>query len=188
MRTAFTIIWAAMALVGTPLVAAAQGFSNHWSFTDQNTGKIVSGTIDNLQEGDKISAAGLTINVISSPFDDLVGAYTLNNTFGFFPATNNIYSAKNGLVTFANFQYANTKNDLLFFSTNPTDDEFSFFPELVNAARTKDAFNQLEGTVFSPAVAAVPESSTWVMMIVGMGAVGWALRRRRKMAVQFSCG
>ena len=33
---------------------------------------------------------------------------------------------------------------------------------------------------FAPAVSAIPEPSTWAMMIIGFGAVGVALRRRRK--------
>lgn len=42
--------------------------------------------------------------------------------------------------------------------------------------------------LIEPAAAAVPEPSTWAMMIVGIGAVGAALRRRRKMEAQLSCG
>ncbi len=37
---------------------------------------------------------------------------------------------------------------------------------------------------FSPVAAAVPEPASWAMMIVGFGAVGFAMRRRRKMAVR----
>ena len=33
---------------------------------------------------------------------------------------------------------------------------------------------------FAPAVSAIPEPSTWAMMILGFGAVGVAMRRRRK--------
>ena len=28
-------------------------------------------------------------------------------------------------------------------------------------------------------VAAVPEASTWAMMLLGLGGIGWALRRKR---------
>ena len=34
--------------------------------------------------------------------------------------------------------------------------------------------------VFRAATSAVPEPGTWAMMLLGMGAVGWALRRNRE--------
>jgi hypothetical protein len=40
--------------------------------------------------------------------------------------------------------------------------------------------NQLRGT------SAVPEPATWAMMLVGFGAVGGAMRRRRRVAVHFA--
>jgi hypothetical protein len=40
------------------------------------------------------------------------------------------------------------------------------------------------GTItFSDTPAAIPEPATWAMMILGMGTVGFALRRRRELAV-----
>lgn len=38
----------------------------------------------------------------------------------------------------------------------------------------------------SPVVAAVPEPATWAMMILGMGAVGFAMRRRQKVTTRVS--
>lgn len=40
----------------------------------------------------------------------------------------------------------------------------------------------------SPVAAAVPEPATWGMMILGMGAVGYALRRRQKVTTRVSYG
>jgi len=39
---------------------------------------------------------------------------------------------------------------------------------------------------FAPAVSAVPEPATWAMMIIGFGAVGVAMRRRRRDHVRVS--
>jgi len=39
---------------------------------------------------------------------------------------------------------------------------------------------------FAPAVSAIPEPATWAMMIIGFGAVGVAMRRRRKDNVRVS--
>lgn len=41
-------------------------------------------------------------------------------------------------------------------------------------------------TASSSAVAAVPEPAGWAMMIVGMGAVGFAMRRRRKVTTRIA--
>ena len=43
-----------------------------------------------------------------------------------------------------------------------------------------------DGTGFRLTVASVPEPATWGMMFVGFGAMGGAMRRRRKGAVSFS--
>lgn len=42
------------------------------------------------------------------------------------------------------------------------------------------------GTLSLASTAAVPEPSTWALMIVGFGAVGYAMRRRQKFAVRFA--
>ena len=38
---------------------------------------------------------------------------------------------------------------------------------------------------FSPSTAAVPEPSTWAMMLLGFGAIGWVLRRRKRTGLAF---
>ena len=40
-------------------------------------------------------------------------------------------------------------------------------------------------TISAAAVAAVPEPSTWAMLITGFGIVGFAMRRRRRISVSF---
>jgi len=35
-------------------------------------------------------------------------------------------------------------------------------------------------------VQAVPEASTWAMMLAGLGAVGFAMRRKRNVAISFA--
>lgn len=39
---------------------------------------------------------------------------------------------------------------------------------------------------FKASAGAVPEPSTWMMLILGFGAVGYAMRRRQKVAVRFA--
>lgn len=46
--------------------------------------------------------------------------------------------------------------------------------------------NQLYRLTLSAAVGAVPEPATWAMMILGFGAAGTALRRRRRVSVRFA--
>lgn len=42
------------------------------------------------------------------------------------------------------------------------------------------------GAVIADATSAVPETATWSVMIVGMGAIGYALRRRRQVVTRVS--
>ena len=49
-----------------------------------------------------------------------------------------------------------------------------------------DNLGALTVNVNLPAAAAVPETATWGMMILGMGAVGFAMRRRQRVATRVS--
>lgn len=70
--------------------------------------------------------------------------------------------------------------DLLAATTKPTGETFS----TLAAAPADSTF---KGVAFAPtAVTAVPEPETWATIIVGMGAVGFALRRRQRITTRIS--
>ena len=79
------------------------------------------------------------------------------------------------------------------FSLSPITDSFgafSFgFTDLSNEGASNE-FYGIDNIVVSinnvPGTGAVPEPATWAMMVVGFGAVGSAMRSRRKMAVTFA--
>lgn len=67
--------------------------------------------------------------------------------------------------------------DLLSATTKPTGESFS----TLAAAPVDSTF---KGVAFAPTAltAAVPEPATWGMMILGMGAIGFAMRRRKNVS------
>jgi hypothetical protein len=52
-----------------------------------------------------------------------------------------------------------------------------------NVTQTNDAFKLLGVSVSKPSVGSVPEPASWALMIVGFGAVGSSMRRRRNTAL-----
>jgi hypothetical protein len=163
-----------LALTACAALAApsfAQTFSNNWSFVDEGTGQTVGGLISGLANGDDLSADGLTITVTQSPYDVMLGTYSVDLGQGL-----DTYSASNGVVTFASFLYTDEIGELLYFGTNPTGG--SYYPELHSDQTLEDAFNFDTGMQFS-AAAGVPEPASWAMMVGGFGLLGSAMRRRR---------
>jgi hypothetical protein len=177
MTTCAVAAWAALA---APAFAAT--FSNTWSFVDTDTGATVGGVISGLTDGDNLSADGLTITVTQSPYDVMLGEYTSDFSAGAgYPSDQDTYSASGGVVTYANFIYANEMGEFLTFGTDPASG--SFYPQLVSYNTGEWAYNQAAGVQFSAVTAGeptgVPEPATWTIMIGGLGLVGVTMRRRR---------
>jgi len=53
----------------------------------------------------------------------------------------------------------------------------------VSWSASGSGFDNMKQLRIGGIAAAVPEASTWAMMLLGLGATGWALRRRRKLNV-----
>ncbi|PZQ64611.1 MAG: hypothetical protein DI570_04795 [Phenylobacterium zucineum] len=167
--------WTALA---APSLAAT--FSNTWSFVDTVSGQTVSGLISGLTNGDNQSADGLTITVTTSPRGVFLGEYTFD--FGANagdPSLPDTYSAAGGVITFANFIYANEMGEFLTFGSAPGNG--SRYPYFISYNTFEEAYNMTSGIQFSAVSApgGVPEPATWALMIGGFGLAGSALRRRQ---------
>lgn len=112
--------------------------------------------------------------------DSLVLASNTNNSNGFGPLTQNTlfnFNLSDGSTitqtrTISSTGFAN--RNLLNFDVGPVS-SFSFTPRTGTGG-----FLQFDDITVSPAVvAAVPEPSTWAMMLIGLGFVGGAMRRRK---------
>jgi hypothetical protein len=122
----------------------------------RNPGQIVVGFSTALTTG-----AGIDLRVYDV-------ASSLNETFNVFVSPDNI--------TFTFVGGANAVNNTLDFGALYSG-AFSFV-RLVNSSTLVSVdIDAVEG--FYQSAGAVPESSTWAMMIVGFGVVGRALRSRR---------
>jgi len=180
LRLLKTTACAAMAWAALAAPSLAATFSNNWSFVDTISGQTVSGVISGLENGDGLSADGLTITVTTSPYDVMLGEYTFD--FGANsgdPSLPDTYSAAGGVITFANFIYANEVGEFLTFGSAPGGG--TRYPYFVSYNTLEEAYNQTSGMQFSAVSApgGVPEPASWALMIGGFGLAGAALRRRQ---------
>jgi hypothetical protein len=155
--------------------AAPTIYTNNWSFIDQVSNTVVKGTLSGLSGGNNISTSSLFATVTQAPSTGF-GVFNLKGV--------GEYSASNGIVTYASFYLYDAGNNYLVFGTNP--DTSTINPQLRNISTGSNAYNFDVGTSFSAATAAVPEPAAWAMMILGMGAVGFAMRRRSKVTTRVS--
>ena len=94
-------------------------------------------------------------------------------------------SDNNFLTSFDTLALAITKTGGETVQTLTAPGSFSFTPT-ATGSYTAIVFgdpgvsNGIELGTFGVTVAAVPEAETWAMMLVGMGLVGWQLRRKVK--------
>ena len=153
---------------------------------------ITGGNYDYFQSSLAISAAGVVVGYNRSGFQAVTGnvsffanAYTLDaNGLLVFDATHLLKQGDNpGYALLGNGR--NRWGDYSSVSVDPTDStKFWAIGEFANfrdQAQTLDGWATWIGVVkFGQNVAAVPESSTWMMMIAGFGFIGASMRRRTR--------
>jgi hypothetical protein len=171
MQKALWFVTAAISVLALPNSAvAATTFSNSWSFFDILSGTYVEGTISGIENGTHVPASGLTALVSQAPFAVPSNLFAEGSGFQY-------YDANNGVITFANISLREPSNFRLFLGTDPAGATYQ--PALYRDTRTEYAYNPAGGLTFLAIGGAVPEPTTWAMMIGGLGAVGGAVRRRR---------
>ncbi len=172
------LLLAAIAAGALAAPATAQTYTNTWSWVaTQGTaiGSTVGGTISGFSNGTNLSATGLTFTVTKSPYADLLGIYTQDVGSG--SGNLNQYTASNGLITAISTLYRDAAGNRLYMGFN---DPSGYVPELANASFSEDLYTTSKTATEFTAVStsAVPEPATWAMTIVGLGAVGFAMRRK----------
>ncbi len=104
-----------------------------------------------------------------------VNLYSIQSVFGDFQKSGTIY-----LSFLAKKDGAVLKSIESTSLTTP-----SFYAEYNDFGATSNRYNIVSSTISqNVAVPAVPEPATWVFMIVGVGAVGGMMRRKRSQTVQ----
>ena len=117
------------------------------------------------------------------------GAFSLNS-FDFASAAYNVYSAAS-LVTITGTTAANATVSQIFAPVAGGFQTFTVLPTFANVTSVRfDAFGNLNRSAYDnivvDAAGAVPEPASWAMMILGLGAVGFAMRRRQNVRTTVS--
>ncbi len=173
-----------------PLVALAVSAPASAALIEKNfvvTGRDASGPFSTLN---------LNFNIV---FDNSMDIATTKDGLTVFETVpgyslNYAYEASSDLLSVGTFVGVNsitldsTKNDLGFFLKGASTSDTSVLGGIDYTASTPPKFFSARTVtvVSTDLTAAVPEPSTWALMILGFGAVGAAMRRRQKVAVRFA--
>lgn len=152
------------------------------------------------------NAQALTFNLTGSrtatfTLDDAIPDSFTSSFIGDQVFFNNVTGTFGGVAGTGNISFGtNLAADLNIQSSNLGFTQLSAPGNLFTGPASNPTFNQgtfsLSGgftagpatlTISQAAVSAVPEASTWAMMLFGFGGVGFAMRRRKKLSqVQFA--
>ena len=169
-----TVVAAAFALsltAGTPVFAqsvptsaGARATAGSYNFNVSNGSIFAGGTVTTNAMGHAISISGL-VN----------GTDTITGLSNYASADNDLYTT-GAFVTFAGLSFSTAAVGSFNFFNNGNG-YYGFLSSVINANGYPD------NRIATAAVAPVPEPTTWYMMLVGFGAVGFGVRRRARMVV-----
>jgi PEP-CTERM motif len=163
----------ALALVSA---GSAQALTYEWSFDDTATGQVVDGTISGLVEGQNALSA-VTVTLLGSADASAPGTGWAPDTVLGYNNSSTGFTVTDGLVTFASGLYTlavDGGTDYLFFGSSPG--VGTYYPQLVT-----QNINQTD-TGVPEQFSAIPEPSSWALMIAGFGLAGAGLRLARRRA------
>lgn len=139
----------------------------------------VQGYIENAVVGDN-SDFVLTATITRSGDAATLGSgYTLLYLVGTDPA---FRISSSGRVTFANAIFSRGGSQTLTLVT-PGSTAFTNFLFSSNGSSYSGQDAQTGRAVFGAIAAGVPEPSSWALMIIGFGVLGWSMRKRRSAAL-----
>ncbi|WP_337187609.1 PEPxxWA-CTERM sorting domain-containing protein [Phenylobacterium sp.] len=130
--------------------------------------------------------AGLALSRVTSGLGDNAGAWSHDPGFGIIELARGLTLGSTGWADLTTYTFdieytaSNVKvwvNDVLQFDVDGVfgSGAFGFY----NYSQQNVTYAGIEDDVLPPPVGGVPEPSTWAMMILGFGAAGSLLRRRR---------
>lgn len=156
---------------------AAQATTYNFSYNFSN-GDIVSGSFDGTDSAGLISGlSNISLSYNGTAFPGAVGAYAYVTDTGDWTAGNAVASLDG------------SKNNFAFFSGDPVSGSFTYaFLYIPWGAYSADFVQVIHptGDNYEPAglhanwqITAVPEPETYAMFLAGLGALGFAARRRQ---------
>ena len=170
-----TLGFAALAAL-TSTTASAETFAFTFDTTSTLFGgqpQTIRGFFETLSTPvDRFGQTGLQITGISGTINGagITGLFNIANNPYYYITTGPPFLDGSGV----RFNTATATNIAFFHQDNVAANIYR-----VNGNGTISAFGPATSTQVN-AVAAVPEPSTWAMMLLGLGAVGFAMRRRKK--------
>lgn len=153
----------------------------------------VTGHLTFDEAGTNVKATGLYIDSATGAINPPVSGYQgINFLSGGISYANSFTVSADGVITNASLYvynsaatYANVARDYIELNYgggyNLFEQDYASYYQ-GGYFRAIENSTGLNGVTFSAAAAAVPEPATWAMMILGMGAVGYAMRCRKVIA------
>ena len=172
-----------LALTAATLVAITSLPASAQSLTGSTvTATLLYPTTTQVYAGPVTTTVGNQVEFPFGSFAPAVGSFDIDaNTITFFSNQNGNYGTTSGANAFNGYRLdfaGRTITSLtLAAGTTYTPNSFNFSGSSIffDVSGQDPAGGQ---TVFAVGVAAVPEPATWGLMILGFGAMGFALRRR----------
>jgi hypothetical protein len=166
---------AAAGVLALVSAGSAQALTFEWSFMDDTTHQVVDGTISGLAEGTNALSA-LTVTLLGSPDPAAPATGWAPDTVLGYNNSSTGFTVKDGQVIFAHGLYTVAVaggTDYLFFGSNPG---HTYRPQLVT-----QSINETDTSV-PEHFAAIPEPSSWALLMAGFGVAGASLRLTRRRA------